>query len=326
MLDRLEQKLSAPDAPETPETPRESAAPEADKQEVEPNDADGHVESAESQLTTSDLAKVLGIDESLVDVDEDGTLKLKTKIDGTEGAAKLSDLLKSYQLEGHVNKKSMEVAEREKALQERAQQAESQAQARLQQVEALANVAAQELLSEYQSIDWRALEMADPGQAALMRQKFGERKAQLQGVFNTVEQNKAQQAQQTNYLREQTLKQEADKLPTLIPEWKDPVVASREREELRTWAIKAGIPAEDVNQVAFASHVMVLRKAMLYDKLQSAKPALENKVRTAPKLVKPGQAQQTTQAQTTRNLRQSVIKSGGKADAIAQFLLASGKA
>jgi hypothetical protein len=65
---------------------------------------------------------------------------------------------------------------------------------------------------------------------------------------------------------------------------------------------------------------------MLFDKLQTSKTVIENKVRTAPKLVKPGQAEQTTQAQTAKNLRQNVIKSGGKQDSIAQYLLATGKA
>lgn len=329
VLDRLEQKLSAPTAPANQQEARqpqqaEEQPAQADTPEVDP-DEDGQQDNG-PQLTTSDLAKVLGIDETLLDVDSDGTVKLKTKIDGAEGAAKLADLLKSYQLEGHVNKKSMEVAEREKALQTQAQQAESLAQARLQHVEQLATVAAKELYKEFNSIDWNALEQADPGQAALMRQKFQDRQAQLQNVFNEVEQSKAKQAQQSQAQFRQVLEQEAAKLPTMIPEWKDEAVATKERTELREWAIKAGVPADEVNNVAFAHHVAILRKAMLYDKLQSSKPALENKVRTAPKLVKPGQAEQTTQAQTAKNLRQTVIKSGGKQDAIAQYLLASGKA
>lgn len=328
VLDRLEQKLSAPTAPANQEENRQpQEAPEvpqpADKPPVDP-DEDGQ-DGSEPQLTTSDLAKVLGIDETLLDVDQDGTVTLKTKIDGAEGAAKLSDLLKSYQLEGHVNKKSMEVAEREKALQAHAQQVESQAQARLQQVEALATVAAKELYKDFNSIDWNALEQADPGQAALMRQKFQDRHAQLQNVFNEVEQNKVKQTQQSQFKFQETLKQEAEKLPTMIPEWKDQATADKERTEMRDYALKAGIPPDEVNNIAYAHHVVLLRKAMLYDKLQSSKPAIENKVRIAPKLVKPGQSEQNTQAQTARNLKQTVIKSGGKQDAIAQFLLSTGK-
>ena len=42
----------------------------------------------------------LGIDADSVDVDEDGTIKVKTKIDGTEGTAKLQDLLRSLPASG----------------------------------------------------------------------------------------------------------------------------------------------------------------------------------------------------------------------------------
>lgn len=320
VLDRLEAKLNAPEVSDV----EQSEATEQTQTNVDA-DEDGQQESQESQLTTSDLSKFLGIDESLIDVDDDGTVKLKTKIDGAEGTAKLTDLLKSYQLEGHVNKKSMEVAEREKALQQYMQQAESQAQARLKHVESLANVAARELLKDYNSIDWNTLEVQDPGQAALLRQKFQERQYQIRSVINEVEQNKTLQEQKAQEQRQSMLSAEAQKLPELIPEWKDDAIASKERGEIMQWGVKAGFTPDELSQVAIASHVAVLRKAMLYDKLQQSKPAIENKVRTAPKLVKPGQAVNDSKVQMAKGLRQNIIKSGGKGDSVAEWLLASGK-
>jgi hypothetical protein len=322
VLDRLEAKLNPPEV--NAQEGQSDDATDQTQDNVETND-DGQQESQESQLTTTDLSKFLGIDESLIDVDDDGTVKLKTKIDGSEGTAKLADLLKSYQLEGHVNKKSMEVAEREKAVQQLMQQAESQAQARLQHVETLANVVAKELLKEYNNIDWNTLEISDPGQAALLRQKFQERQSQIRNVINEVEQNKAMQAQKSQEQHQQTLAAEARKLPEIIPEWKDDTTAAKEREEIRQWGLKSGFKPEELSQVAYASHVAVMRKAMLYDKLQQSKPAIENKVRTAPKLVKPGHAAMDGKAQVSKGLRQNIIKSGGKGDSVAEWLLATGK-
>jgi hypothetical protein len=320
VLDRLEAKFNPPEV-----TPEEGQSDATEQTQDVDADEDGQQESQESQLTTTDLSKFLGIDESLIDIDDDGTVKLKTKIDGAEGTAKLQDLLKSYQLEGHVNKKSMEVAEREKAVQQYMQQAESQAQARLQHVETLANVAAQELLKEYNNIDWNTLEISDPGQAALLRQKFQERHAQIRNVISEVEQNKAMQAQKSQEQLQQTLASEARKLPEIIPEWKDESTANRELGEIRQWGLKSGFTPEELGQVVFASHFAVMRKAMLYDKLQSSKPAIENKVRTAPKLVKPGQAAIDGKTQVVKGLRQNVIKSGGKGDSVMEYLLATGK-
>jgi hypothetical protein len=64
---------------------------------------------------------------------------------------------------------------------------------------------------------------------------------------------------------------------------------------------------------------------MLYDKLQESKASVENKVRTAPKLVKPGQPANDRGQQTVRNLKSQITKSGGK-QGIAEYLLATGKA
>ena len=66
---------------------------------------------------------------------------------------------------------------------------------------------------------------------------------------------------------------------------------------MRTWAIQSGMPAEVVEAVSngpmVSAHlVAALHKAMLFDQLQAKKPEIENRVRTAPKIVKPGQAQQ----------------------------------
>jgi hypothetical protein len=320
-LDRIERMLAAQDDPGKPkqDDPADGAATE----DVKP-EGDGQ-QSDEPQLTTSDLAKYLGIDEAALDLDEDGTVKLKTKVDGVEGAAKLQDLLKSYQLQEHVDKKSREASEREKALNARMQEAEQQFSQRLQYAENLANVAANQLLQEFQSINWPALEQQDAGQAALLRQKFQEKQAQLRGVFHNIQQEKAQSEHKTNAATQESLQREAARLPELIPEWKDATVAQKERSEIRDWAIKAGYEPSEVDSISKAHHVAVLRKAMLADKLQQSRPEVENRVRTAPKLVKPGQAQQNTQEQSLRNLKQSVQKSGGK-KGIEAYLLATGRA
>lgn len=322
-LDRLERYLAVQDAPDQPnQEPNEE--PDAGTDSDVTPDGDGP-ESAEPQLTTSDLAKFLGIDETAIDLGEDGSVKLKTKVDGVEGAAKLQDLLKSYQLQEHVDKKAREAAEREKALQARQQEAEQQFAQRLQHAEGLANIAANQLLQEFQSIDWRALEQQDAGQAALLRQKFQERHAELQGVIQNIEHNKAQQQHQQAQQRQQVLTQEAQRLPQVIPEWKDDAVAAKERGEIRDWALKQGISAQDLDSVVYASHVAVMRKAMLYDRMKQAQPAIENKVRKAPVLVKPGQPAQDSQAQKLQNLKIAVKKSGGKRGTVADWLIAAGK-
>jgi hypothetical protein len=312
-LDRIERMLAAESGSDEVKPADDVKQPEGDGQQ-----------SPEPQLTTSDLAKYLGIEESALDLEEDGTVKLKTKVDGVEGAAKLQDLLKSYQLQEHVDRKSREASEREKALDKRAQEAEEQFKQRIQYAERLNGIASQQLLHEFQSIDWKALEQQDPGTAALYRQKFQERHAQLQQVDYAIKQEKAQADQKSQGEREESLRKEAERLSVLIPEWKDAAVANKEKAEILAWAQKAGYEPEEMEILTSkARNIQLLRKAMLSDRLASSKPEIENKVRTAPKLVKPGQPEANTQANSLRSLKDTVKKSGGKRG-VEDYLLARG--
>ena len=287
-------------------------------------DGDGQ-KSPEPQLSTSDLAKLLKLEDGALDLDEEGNAVFKTKIDGQEGTAKLQDLLKSYQLQEHVDRKSREAAEREKTIQAREKEAEQQFQQRLQYADNLTQIAANQLMAEFQAVPWQQLEAENPGHAALLRQKFQERQAQLRGVYENIQRDKVQGTQKAESEMQQQLQREAERLPELIPEWKDAQVAQKERAEIRDWAIKAGYEPSEIDSISKAHHVAVLRKAMLADKLQKSRPEIENKVRQAPKLVKPGTQAADTQADKLQSIKTAVKKSGGKNGTVEQWLIAAGK-
>lgn len=324
-LDRITDFLTAQKQPE-PQTqaPAPDAGADPAEPQVEPDD-DGVEQDSGPQLTTTDLAKLLGVDEDALDLDEDGSVKFKTKINGESGAAKLAEMLKSYQLEGHVNKRSMEVAEKEKALQARAAEADQQFKRQLEYAEGLTNIAAKQLMEDYQSIPWAQLEAENPGQAALLRQKFQDKQNQLRGVYQNIEQNRQQSMAKQQQLMQQHIAKEAERLVELIPEWKDSSVANKERAEIREWGLKQGFTPEEMDTVGKASIVVMLRKAMKHDQLQQKKPEIENRVRQAPKIVKPGQpAAQSSATQKLNNAKLAVKKSGGKQGSVAAYLLASG--
>ena len=95
ITDRLERMLSAESEPAQEAQPQQVETPQAEATD-EPDEG-VQQQDEPLQLTTSDLSKVLGLDESILDVGEDGTITVKTKIDGQEGVAKLKDLLADHQ-------------------------------------------------------------------------------------------------------------------------------------------------------------------------------------------------------------------------------------
>lgn len=323
--ERLESLLSADEPQVEIEAPQEASEADPAEPEAEVETENDEGEGNEPSLSLTDLAKYLKVDESALDVDEAGELYMKTKVDGTEGKAKLADLLTSYQLRGHLDNQTRAVAEQQKALAQYAAQQEAQVQARVQQVTDLANAAQAELNREFQNVDWQTLRITDPAEYAASIQDYQARQAHINNIANNAAQQRQHYEAQQQQQQAETLKAEAQALPTLIPEWKDPIVAEKERLEIREWAINSGIPRAEVDQVSKASHVTVLRKAMLFDRMQSSKAAVEKKVHSAPKLVRPGQTQPANSQETTlRSLKAQVQKSGGK-QGITEYLLASGK-
>lgn len=321
--ERLDRYLAAEGDPEPEEqdTEPQQAAEEPD---VEPED--GEQEATQPQLSTTDFAKVLGIDESMLDLDPEGNAIVKTKIDGKEGTAKFADVLKSYQLQGHIDNKAREVAEQQKAMQQRMEQVEQVVQQRVTQLDGLASAAAQELTREFQSVDWQWLRENNPGEYSARWQEFQYRNQSIAQIAQAAEHERRQLDAQRDEREKATLREEAQRLPTLIPEWKNEETSAKERQAIMEWALKSGAKPERVQKMSDAFDVAAYRKAMLYDQLQTSKAAVENKVRIAPKLVKPGQSADNRQTNALRDLKQNVRKSGGKEKDLVAYLLATGKA
>jgi len=115
---------------------------------------------------------------------------------------------------------------------------------------------------------------------------------------------------------QQILQEEVQRLPEVIPEWRNEDVASKEREELREYLINSGVAEEELQSLVRANHIKVLRKAMLYDRGQSrVKRATKNGRRS--KTVKPGSSQGQTKPSSRRqkSARQRLARSGRIDDA-----------
>lgn len=324
--ERLETYLSADEPQEQQEAEptevREEAAP-VDEVEVETENDEGADDGP--QLSLTDLAKYLKIDETALDVDEAGELSIRTKVDGQEGRAKLNDLLTSYQLRSHLDNQTRAVAEQQKAIQAQAVEIEQKIQQRVQYVEDLANAAQAQLNREFSNIDWQTLRVTDPAEYAASYQDYQARQAHI----NSIAENAGQQRRQYEAISKQQhaelLRSEWQNIPAVIPEWSSDEVMQKDVQSMKQWAAQNGYQPGEIESAAYARHLATVRKAMLYDQMQSSKASVEHKVRSAPKLVKPGQAAPRNSAESTaKNLKAEIRKSGGKRG-IAEYLIATGK-
>ncbi|MCP5017627.1 MAG: hypothetical protein GY938_20505 [Ketobacter sp.] len=294
-----------------------------------PDDESGEVTDEtdaidEIELEADQLAEYLGVDASAIDVDDDGQLVLNTKVNGESGTATLKDLIKNYQLESSVNQKSMDLAEERKSFDAQTQQAKQQLQQSLQQSTALLDVQKQNLMGEYQSIDWQQLEQQDPGLYAATRQNMAERHAQIEQATQFVD---SQNTQVNQEQRAQYLQKEAQALDAVLPQWADPEVKAKEQAEVSKYLNANGYKPEEIAQVADHRAVMIARKAMLYDAMQTQQETkaeiTKKKLVKKPKVLKPGAVtSKQSKAQAAQKAKLKLVKqSGGSVDAVAKLLL-----
>ena len=289
------------DVQESEDTPIEEVSTEEteveEEEEVEEQSADDETEEEGEQYD----------EES----EEEEVAVYLAKVDGEEVEVTVDDLLKSYQLEQTAQKRLRDVAEDRKKVSSEAQQVEAE---RKYYAENLALL--QDALKQYQTggktdAEWQELYQRDP--IAYMKAKEDARDQELRIQTLQQEQLAVQQRQ---------IEAEQVKLLERIPEGKDSEDARRERSNIVTYAKRFGFSEQEIAATNDSRVVDLLRRAYLYDALQSRKPTATKKVKKAPKMVKSGKpkGKVDTKAIAKKKAFEQLAKSGRKEDAISYLL------
>lgn len=192
------------------------------------------------------------------------------KINGENVEVSLDELQNGYSRQADYTKKSQTLAEERKAFQ---QDRDAVLLERTQYSQLLGALQQQLTAFDEPAPDFDRMYEEDPIEASRLERQYRQRSEQraqkMQAI--AIEQqrvNDANAQEQTEQMRG-LITQEAARLPDVIPEWKDEKVASREREELKSYLLDSGVAEEELGALVRASHIAVLRKAMLFDKGQS---------------------------------------------------------
>ena len=322
-LDRLEALLSADDAPNEPTPPeaKEADAPTDEPDEVDAKDED---EETPNEYQLADVAKLLGADESSLDVDEDGSITIKTKIDGEEGKVKFSELVKSYQLKGFAEKTVREAAETRKQANEYAAQVQQQTQVQQVVISQIAEAKAIETeLAQYQSINWQQLIDSDPVQAMKLERQMRDLQGKHGQKVNEIQQAQQYVQQQQQQQSAASLESERQALLQAVPEWSSEATASKEKQLIAADLKTRGYSEREIQGLSDHKAVLLARDAMLYRQQKAANQTAEKQVRQAPKIIKPG----STGAKNTNAIQKihNEVKRTGSRQSVVDFLLASGK-
>ena len=294
------------------------------KSKPEPEDDDAAGEDDDQTL-----AAALGLPEDSLEYDDEGKVVFNAVIDGEPTKVTMQDLVKSYQLEGHVNKKSMQLETDRREFETTRDQAYDHLTQKITVANNLIGAVEQQLMGELKGIDWDTLRATDPAEWAATRQYYTERvqwleqmKAQTGSTQKglTEEQQKAQQDKYNAFMQGEVNKMLIDN-----PTWKDQAVMAKEVGEIGKFlSTKYGFSAEEI-----ANHMDSRMMRMVRDAMQFAngKDTLKSKKvpDNVPKFRTPGQQnvnrRDTTKARQVKAQKEAIRKSGGSVDAIAASLV-----
>jgi hypothetical protein len=305
----FEGMLSTPEDSKEQPNEKEEDTQEAEVEETEV-EAEPEVEEAEAEDDSES-------EEEVEEVEEEQTFTVKAA--GEEKEVTLDELVTSYQLGSDYTKKTQEIAEQRKVIDQEAKAIIEARKVRDDYSQKLQAVEQFLVGSNSSQEDLTALKENDPIGYAVKVAEMTEKKDQLQ----LVQAERQRIAQQQNSDRSAQMQQfvagEAQKLAQSLPEFSDKAKGEQIRNEIRNYGKKVGFTDEELSQVYDSRHVLVLHKAAQYDKLMAGKAGVKKKVANAPKMVKGGAKVKQNVTDKQKKLQQRLLQTGDARDAASIF-------
>lgn len=215
-------------------------------------------------------------------------LPVTVKVDGKTSQVKLSDVLRAYQTDQHVTQKSQALADQQRAFEAATAQKQQALETQLTQAKALGDLAHQQLLAEFQGVDWNRLRTEDPARWAVANQDFQNRANAIQNHLTQVQAQQQQIAQEAQKQLPQRLAAERDKMLDAVPEWRDQTKFQAARTELSSYARNRGFSDAEISNIFDHRFMLVLRDASQFAQLQAKGSTAAKIVRAAPQMANPG--------------------------------------
>jgi hypothetical protein len=301
--------------------------PDKDNQDTaeaqEPEEALDEAEETEANYEADDDTEQSDPDEEddneeVIEQELPDDLTIRVKLDGAETEVTLDELRKGYSRYSDYTRKTQALAEERKSFHG---EAEAIRMERAQYAELLPVLKSQLEMQSQAEPDWDNLYDEDPIEAARLERHWNksrqEQAAKLQAI-NTEQQRIAEEmSKEQQRALADIVQSERAKLTDVIPEWKDEGTMQSEAKELREWAINNGFSERDLSALVQATHVSILRKAMMFDKGSKKVEKAKAQPKKVARIVRPGSSgtQINTRSTDVKRASQRLVRSGRISDA-----------
>ena len=283
------------------EAPEEGQAEEEVEEEV----------SAESEESEEEEFEVVA--------EED--LKYTVKVDGEELEVGIDELKNGYQRQADYTRKSQALAEQRKETEKIQSERQQLEQERQMYANGLQMLREQQTakLQDFDTVDWETLKQEDPYAYMIKKDEYRDAQERVNNVAQQQQQVQNEQMQQAQQAKTHFIRQEYTRLVEALPEWEDK--NSTIKEDVRKYAAEVGFLPDEINQLADHRSVLVIKKAMEFDKLTKKVAPKKKAVKKVPKVQKAGRgtSKEDTAAEALKAKRARLRKSGKQDDAASLF-------
>lgn len=295
----------------------EEVVEETESDEVENEEVSE--EEAESEVEEEDNSEE-GEEEEVEETETEDTSYL-IKVDGEEYEVNLEELKAGYQRQSDYTRKSQALAEVRKeneAIQTERLRLEQERQMYANGLQMLKDQQ-QDKLNEFSNVDWETLKEEDPYAYMLKKDEYRDAQDRVQNAAQQQQIVQQQQQQHAASLRANFVQNQFSALVEALPEWNDD--SSTIKADVRKFAISSGYAPEEVDQLADHRSVLILKKAMEFDKLTSKVATKKKAVKKVPKVQKSGRGKvkAESKAAVDKQKRARLRKSGHQDDAASLF-------
>jgi len=237
------------------------------------------------------------------------------KVDGEEITVTLDELKSGYSRQRDYTRKTQELSQQRRTLEQEQQQLRAERQQYLQ----LAQQAQQQLAQQNsQEPDWDRLYREKPLEAPRIEREWRVNKERQQASAQQYQ--AALQQQQQQVVMEQ-LRESQERLPEAIPEWSDAETAKKERAAMRDMLLENGFDEAQVSQIYDWRVVVLLRDALRYRQQQEKRKTMRPKAEKTdtPKTVTPRAAKTPVEQRrkVSQSQRRRLAQTGSVDDAAA---------
>jgi desulfoferrodoxin (superoxide reductase-like protein) len=307
-----------------------NATDESQEQTTESVEAtqDEPQEVTESEVETGEVeeqSQSEDLTEDYSEEEQEEEAAYEIKVNGKPVKVTLDELMSGYQRDSDYRRKTMELADERRLLEEEVNKAksESDAVARLRQDYATRLSEIENSMQPDANIDWAKLYETDPDEYHRKKIEVENKSKALETIKAERQRAIQEQQQEQSKVFNQYLEQQKKMLAEKEPEYVDPVKGEGLRKDMTSYLKKEGYSDQELNMMVDHRSFVIAKKAMLYDKMMNSKVSAKQS-KTVPKMVRSGTTKTINKdSQQSKSLKSRLKQTGSMKDAanvLKQFL------